>query len=91
MRKRNKYAPEFKGKVALAAVKGQKTMAELCQEYSVHVNIIQKWKMQLLQNISAVFGPSTNKGSSEQDISHLHAKIGELLVERDFLKKALRK
>jgi len=90
MGKRNKYAPEFKGKVALAAMKGQKTMAELCQEYSLHESMIQKWKTHLSQNIGVVFGSSPNKGNAEQDKSHLHAKIGELLMERDFLKKALR-
>ncbi len=90
MRRRNKYAPEFKGKVALAAVKAQKTMAELCQEYSLHEAVISRWKTHLMENIGIIFGATANKSNNEQEVFKLHAKIGELLVERDFLKKALR-
>jgi transposase-like protein len=90
MTKRTKHAPEFKGKVALAAIKGQKTMTELCQEYSLHANVIQKWKHLAVQNIGIVFGGGSGKVSNEEDLLKLHAKIGELVIERDFLKKVLK-
>jgi transposase-like protein len=90
MGRKNKHAPEFKAKVALAAVKGQKTIAELCQEYSLHESMIHKWKSALQQNAIQIFSGPTVKSDDEQKVSHLHSKIGELLVERDFLKKALK-
>lgn len=90
MSKRTKHGPEFKGKVALAAIKGHKTMAELCQEYALHVNVIHRWKRQAIQNIGIVFGEGAVKASGDEDLCRLHAKIGELVIERDFLKKALK-
>ena len=87
---RMKHAPEFKARVALEEIKGQKTMAELCQEYNLHESIIQRWKSTLQQNSAAVFAKGAVKVSNGPDVSQLHAKIGELLVERDFLKKALK-
>lgn len=90
MNKRMKHAPEFKAKVALAAIRGQKTIAELCREYSVHESMIQKWKARLQQNGASIFDGGKVNSSNETEVSQLHAKIGELLVERDFLKKALK-
>ena len=91
---RKKYSSEFKAKVALAAVKGDKTLTELCKQYGVHANVISKWKAQLMKNSSTIFSSESDSAlkkhsASEADISRLHAKIGELLVERDFLKKTL--
>jgi transposase len=90
MTKRTKHAPEFKAKVALAAIKGQKTIAEICQEYSIHQGMIHKWKAVLQQNCAAIFSGGGVKDVNVAEVSQLHAKIGELLVERDFLKKALK-
>lgn len=89
MDRRIKHAPEFKAKVALAAIKGQKTMAELCQEYSLHESMIHKWKSKLQQNLATIFNGAPKTRSDEEKLSQLHAKIGELVIERDFLKKAL--
>ena len=92
-RPRRNHAPAFKAKVALAAIKGEKTLAELAQQFDVHPNQITQWKTQLLEGAAGVFGA---KARSEQaapavDLKSLHAKIGELTLENDFLEGALSK
>jgi transposase len=79
--------------VALAALKGEKTLAELAQQFDLHVNQITQWKAQLLQGAAAVFGPETQAGpiGPTVDLKLLHAKIGELTLENDFLEGALSK
>ena len=75
--------------VALAAIQGDLTMAELIKKFDVHANQITDWKKQLLSNASDVFGKGAQKGEeSAQTIDQLHAKIGQLSVENDFLSKA---
>src|SRR5271155_3689975 len=89
-RMRRNHAPAFKAKVALTAIKGEKTLAELAQLFDVHPNQITAWKAQLLDGAAGVFGPSI--ASSEAvpvDLKALHAKIGELALENDFLEGAL--
>jgi len=88
-RSRRTHSPAFKAKVALAAVKGEKTLAELAQLFDVHPNQITAWKNQLLEGAAGVFG--LDKGSAEApvDLKALHAKIGELALENDFLESAL--
>ena len=84
--RRNHGAP-FKAQVALAAVKGDKTLAELAEQFGVHSTQITEWKQQLLARAADVFGgmkPSTDT----PDLKTLHAKIGQLIVERDFLQRA---
>lgn len=90
-RSRRTHSPAFKAKVALAAVKGDKTLAELAQQFDVHANQITTWKNRLLEGAAGVFGQ--DKGSSEMpvDLKALHAKIGELALENDFLSGALGK
>lgn len=88
---RKKHSAEFKHKVALAAIRGERTMTDLSQHFGVHISQIQKWKSHLEKEGSALFsdkhiGKST---SEEARISKLHEKIGQLTVERDFLAKAL--
>ena len=90
---RRNHAPAFKAKVAVAAVKGEKTLAELAQLYDVHPNQITQWKAQLLEGAAGVFGSG---GASSEiapvvDLKSLHAKIGELTLENDFLSGALGK
>jgi transposase len=88
-RKRRNHSPAFKARVALAAMKGDKTLAELAQQYDVHPNQITDWKAQLLERAAQVFdGPKPEAGP---DLKELHAKIGQLTLENDFLEGALTK
>ena len=89
-RKRRNHLPGFKAKVALAAIKGDKTLAELSEQFDVHQNQITEWKKQLLDQADSVFGSSQeHKKADEVQLKDLHAKIGELALENDFLAKAL--
>ena len=90
-RPRRNHSPVFKSKVALAAVKGDKTISELSQQFDVHPNQITQWKTQLLDRMSVVFESSGRAESPPIDIKVLHAKIGELTLENDFLESALTK
>ena len=90
-RPRRNHTPVFKSKVALAAIKGDKTLAELAQLFDVHPNQITQWKAQLLEGAAGVFGSETRTGAPSVDLKSLHAKIGELTLENDFLGGALSK
>jgi len=91
-RKRRNHLPGFKAKVALAAIRGDKTLAELAEQFDVYQNQIQTWTNQLLEQADTVFGCSQEqKTSDEAHLKVLHAKIGELALENDFLSKALGK
>jgi transposase-like protein len=91
-RTRRNHAPAFKAKVALAALKGEKTLAELAQMYDVHANQITTWKAQLLEGAAGVFGGApAAEALPAVDLKSLHAKIGELTLENDFLSSALGK
>ena len=83
-RTRRNHSPTFKGQVAIAALKGDKTLAELAQQFDVHPNQITDWKTQLMERSAQVFGDSSIK-AIEPDIKTLHAKIGQLTLENDFL------
>ena len=87
--KRNNYSSAFKAKVALAAVKGDKTIAELASQYEVHPTQIAQWKKQLLESLPDVFNNSRQKDRHKQDdlTEHLYQQIGQLKVELDWLKK----
>jgi transposase len=90
-RTRRNHSPEFKAKVALAALKGERTLAELAQHFDVHPNQITEWKRQVLERASDVFGGGTDKADDGPDLKTLHAKIGQLTLENDFLSGALTK
>ncbi len=89
-RKRRNRLPGFKSKVALAAINGDKTLAELAEQFDLHQNQIQGWRKQLLEQADTVFGSSQEqKKTDEAQLKDLHAKLGELTLENDSLEKAL--
>jgi len=92
-RPRRNHSPAFKAKVALAAVRGEKTLAELAQQFDVHPNQITQWRSQLLEGAVGVFGsaPAGVAAVPAVDVKTLHAKIGELTLANDFLEGALDK
>jgi len=91
-RPRRNHTAAFKAKVALAAVKGEKTLAELAQQFDVHPNQITQWKAQLFEGAAGVFGKDKSEAAASiVDLKSLHAKIGELTLENDFLEGALTK
>ena len=85
-RPRRNHTPAFKAKVALAAIKGEKTLADLAQQFDVHPNQITQWKSRLQEGAAGVFGSDARSDSDvpRVDIKSLHAKIGELTLENDF-------
>jgi len=89
-RPRRNHSPAFKAKVAVAAIKGEKTLIELAQEFDVHPNQIKQWRDQLLEGATGVFGEASKADPEPAiDVKTLHAKIGELTLENDFLSGAL--
>lgn len=89
-RARRNHSGAFKAKVALAAIRGEKTLAELAQQFDVHPNQITAWRAQLLDGAAAVFGGGAGAPPAV-DVKELHAKIGQLTLENDFLSGALGK
>jgi transposase len=90
-RKRKQYSPQFKAKVAIDAIRGQKTTAELASQYEIHPTMINNWKRDLLDKASELFdnGKTTNQiqAETQAQIDELYRQIGQLTVERDFLAK----
>ena len=87
--KRNNYAKEFKARVALAAIRGDKTVNELASEYDVHPTQINQWKRQALESLPEVFGSKKprQEAAQEAERNRLFQQIGKLQVEVDWLKK----
>ena len=92
-RPRRNHTSTFKAKVALAAIKGDRTLAQLAEQFDVHPNQITSWKAQLEEGAADVFGPGGGKGAAPPavDVKSLHAKIGELTLENDLRHEQFRK
>ena len=90
-RPRRNHSPAFKARVALEALRGEKTLADLAAQYDVHANQITTWKTELLARAAEIFGSSGSSAppESQEKVRELHEKIGELTVERDFLERVL--
>ena len=89
-RKRRNHSAEFKAKVALAALKEDRTLAELAEQFDVHPNQIQNWRKQLVESADNLFNRHPNQdGKRDEDVAALHAKIGQLTMENDFLERGL--
>ena len=88
--KKRQYSAEFKAKVALSAIREEGTLAQLSSHYGINANMISKWKQQALAQMSDVFSNKRDRQdfNQEETLKSLHAKIGELTVERDFLEQA---
>ena len=87
-RPRRNHAAGFKAKVALEALKGEQTLVELSERFQVHQNQITEWKKQLLEGAEGVFSKE-KKSDAVPEVKDLHAKIGQLAMENDFLAVAL--
>ncbi len=87
MKKRRKYSPAFKAKVALAAIKEDQTLAELAKRFEVSGAMITRWKKEFLSHASAVFDKKSKRNKDELDTQRLYAELGKLKVENDFLKE----
>ena len=93
MRKRRQFTPEFKAKVALEALRGDKTIQEIAARHKVHPNQVSTWKRQAMDGLGEVFsnGVDQVRRDHEAEVHDLHAKIGQLIVERDFLARGLKR
>jgi len=90
-RTRRKFSASFKAQVALEAIKERQTLAELSKRFEVHVNMISKWKQEFLERGFEIFEKEPQVKTDEKEKEKLYAKIGQLEMERDFLKKNLKK
>lgn len=88
---RRKHSPSFKAKVALEALKGEETVAQLASRFDVHPSQVNKWKKELIEGATDIFGSSRvqKKSDTQQLAAQLYQQIGQLKVERDFLENAL--
>ncbi len=89
-KKRNKYPAELKARVALEALRGEQTMAALSSRYKIHPNLIASWKKKAQEGMVEVFSDRQQRREASRDaeIQELRAKVGELVIEQDFLSKA---
>ena len=93
MTTRRRFTADFKARVALDALRGDKTIQEIATRHKVHPNQVSTWKRQAMDGLGAVFSNGADKGRMDHDdkVHDLHAKIGQLTVERDFLAKGLKR
>ena len=93
MTKRRRFTADFKAKVALEALRGDKTIQEIATRHKVHPNQVSAWKRRAVEGLGEVFsnGADRARGDHEAELHDLHAKIGQLTVERDFLARGLKR
>ena len=92
MARRRKFSDQFKAKVALEALRGDKTIQEIAAKHQVHPNQVSQWKRQAVDGMADVFARGGKaEGPSDEEIKELHAKIGRLAVENDFLSQGLKR
>lgn len=93
MTKRRRFNDDFKAKVALEALRGDRTIQEIATRHKVHPNQVSTWKRQAMDGLGTVFSNASDKSrvDHEDEVHDLHAKIGQLTVERDFLAKGLKR
>lgn len=93
MTKRRNFTSDFKAKVALEALRGDKTIQEIASRHKVHPNQVSTWKRQAMDGLGAVFSSGADQAQRdhEAEVHDLHAKIGQLTVERDFLARGLKR
>ncbi|RED42819.1 transposase-like protein [Aestuariispira insulae] len=92
MAKRRNFTDQFKAKVALEALRGDKTIQEIAAKYQVHPNQVSTWKRQAMEGMADLFSRGGKpSGPSDAEIKELHAKIGRLTIENDFLAQGLKK
>lgn len=86
---RKRYTGDFKAKVALEAIRGELTVAEIASKHGIHPTMVTTWKKQAVDGLAGTFAGTTEaaRAAGEADIEKLHAKIGQLVIERDFLSK----
>ena len=93
MTRRRKFTPEFKAKIALEALRGDRTIQEIASRHQVHPNQVSTWKRQAMDGLGEVFSNGVGRAARdhEEEVRDLHAKIGQLTVERDFLARGLKR
>jgi|TARA_B100001964_G_scaffold221879_1_gene266290 transposase-like protein len=93
MTKRRRFTADFKARVALDALRGDKTIQEIASRHKVHPNQVSTWKRQAMDGLDSIFSNGADKArvDHEDEVHDLHAKIGQLTVERDFLAKGLKR
>ncbi len=93
MRTRRRFSSDFKAKVALEALRGDRTIQEIASRHKVHPNQVSTWKRQAMAGLVAVFSSGVERAGQdhEAELHDLHAKIGQLTVERDFLARGLKR
>jgi transposase len=89
--KRQKHSGAFKAKVAIEALQERETLSELSKKYGIHPNMITRWKKEFLERAPQLFEKTTPADKEEKDLEKLYAKIGQLEMEREYLKKNLKK